>query len=115
MKVAVASDDRILISEHFGRALGFEVFTINDGEIIGQERRENIGRSNGECGSCDHNIMIENIKDCDIVICYGMGKRIYSDLTKNDIQAFITEEKTVNSAINKFINNELKNRLDKLH
>ena len=115
MKVAVASDDSIHISAHFGRALGFEVFNIEENEIISQERRENIGRSNGECGSCDHNTMIDNIKDCDVVICYGMGKRIYDDLTEYNIQAFVTDEKTVNAAIKKFINKELTNRLDKLH
>jgi predicted Fe-Mo cluster-binding NifX family protein len=115
MKIAVASDDRKTISHHFGSALGFEIFEIKDNKIVKQEYRKNIGKSSGECGSCNHDVMIDNIKDCDVIISYGMGRRIYDDLTKNNIQAVVTEEKTVNEAINKFIKNKLNNRLDKLH
>lgn len=115
MKVAVASDDGKHISHHFGRALGFEVFEIKDNKIINRKYRANIGKSSGECGSCNHSLMIQNIKDCDIVISYGMGQGIYRDLAENDIKPVITEEITVNDAINKFIKNELNNRLDKLH
>lgn len=115
MKIAVASDDRINISHHFGSAIGFEIFEINDSKIISQEYRENVGKNTGECGSCNHDIMIQNIKDCKVVISYGMGKRIYHDLTKNNIQAVVTDEITIKDAIDRFINNELKNRLEKLH
>ena len=115
MKIAVASDNKITISNHFGRALGFVIFEINDKRIIGEIYRENVGKHSGECGSCDHGTMIKNIKDCEVVISYGMGRRIYADLIKNNIQPVVTDEKTVNEAVNKFINNELKNRLDKLH
>ena len=115
MKVAVASDDRINISHHFGSASGFEIFDIKDNIIVNQEYRENIGRNTGKCGSCNHNIMIENIKDCKVVISYGMGKRIYDDLKKNNIQAVITDEITIRNAIESFIKNKLKNRIEKLH
>jgi predicted Fe-Mo cluster-binding NifX family protein len=77
MKLAIVSDDRINISEHFGRASGFMVFEIQNNAIVHQEYRENIGKSSGECQSCDHDVMIKNIKDCNVVISYGMGQRIY--------------------------------------
>ena len=115
MKIAVASDDRINIYHHFGSANGFEIFDIKDNIIVNQEYCENIGRNTGECGSCNHDIMIENIKDCKVVISYGMGKRIYDDLTKNNILAVVTDEITVRNAIESFIKNKLKNRLEKLH
>lgn len=115
MKIAVTSDNKITIANHFGRALGFVIFEINDKRVIDQEYRKNIGKHSGECGSCDHDTMINNIKDCKVVISYGMGRRIYTDLIKNNIQPVVTEEKTVNEAVNKYIKNELKNRPDKLH
>ncbi|MDH7517808.1 MAG: NifB/NifX family molybdenum-iron cluster-binding protein [Candidatus Thermoplasmatota archaeon] len=115
MKIAVASDDRITIADHFGRATGFVVFEIQNNEIVKQEYRENIGKSTGGCQSCDHETMIKNIKDCAMVISYGMGRRIYNDLMKNNIQPVVTNEKSVVDAINKFIKNELDNRVDKLH
>jgi predicted Fe-Mo cluster-binding NifX family protein len=115
MKVAVASDDKETISHHFGRALGFVVFPVSGGKRGPSEYRENIGKSTGECGSCDHGRMIENIKDCDVVISYGMGRRIYHDLTANKIRAVVTDKENVREAMDSFLRNELENRTDKLH
>ena len=115
MKIAVATDDRKHISHHFGRALGFTIFEIKDDKILKEEYRENRGKSTGQCGSCDHPVMIENVKDCEAVICYGMGERIYSDLLQNNIKVIVTEEETVKEAIEKYLRDDLKNRIDKLH
>jgi predicted Fe-Mo cluster-binding NifX family protein len=115
MKVAIATDDKVNISHHFGRTLGFRVFEIRDNKIVGEEYRQNIGKSNGQCGSCDHSSMINNIKDCNLVICYGMGQGIYNDLVRNNIGALVTEEITVDSAITRLLEADLVNRLDKLH
>ena len=114
MKIAVASDDKKSISEHFGRACGFMVFEIESNTILKQEYRENIGKSTGECHSCDHYMMINNIKDCDVVISYGMGQRIYADLLKNNILAIVTDERTVTDAVNQYLKHKLNNRLDRL-
>lgn len=115
MKVAVATDDKINISHHFGRTLGFRVFDINDKRVLNEEYRQNIGNSNGQCGSCDHSSMISNLKDCDLVICYGMGQGIYNDLVRHNIKAVVTDEIRVEDAIQRLIEADLTNRLDKLH
>jgi predicted Fe-Mo cluster-binding NifX family protein len=115
MKIAIASDDKKAISHHFGAALGFVVFDVKNGKIINKEYRTNIGKNSGECGSCDHAAMIKNVEDCDFVISFGMGRRIYDDLTSNGITPLVTEEETVEDALNQFLKNELKNRTDKLH
>lgn len=115
MKIAVASDDEKTIAHHFGRSKGFKVFEIEDKKIVNKSYRENIGKSSGECGSCDHAAMIDIIKDCDIVISYGMGRRIYEDLLENNIKPAVTEKNNVNEAVESFLNNTLTNRTDKLH
>jgi len=115
MEIAIASDDKRTTSHHFGKALGFVIFDIQRGKIIGRDYRENIEKNSGECGSCDHPTMIKNIGDCEIVISYGMGQRIYSDLVNSNITPIITEEKTVNGALNQFLKKQLKNCIDKLH
>jgi len=115
MKIAIASDDKNLISHHFGKALGFVIFEIQDNKIINKGYRDNIGKNSGECGSCNHSIMINNIKDCEVVISYGMGQRIYADLIKNKITPLVTEEDNVENALTKFLKNKLINRKDKLH
>lgn len=115
MKLAVASDDKKTIAHHFGRAKCFKIFEIKDKQIVKESYRANIGKHSGECGSCDHATMINNIKDCDIVISYGMGKKIYEDLLENEVIPVVTEENNVNKAVKSFLDNTLTNRTDKLH
>lgn len=115
MKIAIASDDKKNISEHFGRALGFIIVDIEENKIKGKTYRQNIGKSSGECGSCNHAAMIENVKDCDYVISFGMGQRIYNDLINSSIKPIVTEEEKVDKAVEQFLKDELKNRTDKLH
>jgi predicted Fe-Mo cluster-binding NifX family protein len=115
MKIAIASDDKKTISHHFGKASGFVIFDIQDGKVITQEYKENIGKNNGECGSCNHSAMINNIKDCEAVISYGMGQRIYDDLIKNKIKPIVTEVENVDEALNQFLKKNLKNATEKLH
>jgi len=114
-KVAIASDDEVHISHHFGRAEGYVVFEINEGEIVMYEYRSNIGMHSGQCVSCDHVAMIGNIKDCDFVISYGMGRCIYNDLVSNGIKPVVTDEETVGRTLHSFIENKLVNRTDRLH
>jgi predicted Fe-Mo cluster-binding NifX family protein len=91
------------------------IFDIQDGKVITQEYKENIGKNNGECGSCNHSAMINNIKDCEAVISYGMGQRIYDDLIKNKIKPIVTEVENVDEALNQFLKKNLKNATEKLH
>ncbi|MFH1174463.1 MAG: NifB/NifX family molybdenum-iron cluster-binding protein [archaeon] len=115
MKIAIASDDRNTISPHFGRALGFVVFDIDRSKVLGEEYRRNVGKNKGACGTCDHQAMIRTVKDCEQVICQGMGQSIFDDLLRNSITAVVTDERTVKGALNKFMRGGLRNRLDKLH
>jgi predicted Fe-Mo cluster-binding NifX family protein len=115
MKIAIASDDKKTISHHFGRAMGFVIFNIQNGKAISRQYKENYGKSTGECGSCDHSAMIRNVRGCEFVISFGMGQRIYDDLIKSNIKPIVTEETTVEEALKQFLNKQLKNRIDKLH
>ena len=115
MKIAVASDDKKTISNHFGRALGFVVFDVKEGKITGKEYRENIGKSTGECHTCNHATMINNIKDCESVISHGMGMGIYNDLESNKIKAVVTDEVIAEEAVKKYLKGNLANRTDRLH
>jgi len=115
MKIAVASDDGTTISHHFGRAMGFVVFDVEGNEVKGREYRQSKGKHSGECGSCDHATMIDNIKDCKYVICYGMGRRIYDDLLQARVTPIVTEEELVDRALERFVSGALKDRPEKLH
>ena len=40
LSIAIATDDGITISQHFGRAMYYEVLSIENGKVVKRERRE---------------------------------------------------------------------------
>lgn len=119
MKVAVASADGLSISHHFGRSQCFMVFEV-DGENIGKSTvRPNTftAHAKGECdgghGHHDephsHSAIVEALKDCDAVLCYGMGRRAAEDLNQNGIKPFVIDgEVTPREAVQQFVAGRLK-------
>ena len=45
MKIAVITDDGKTISQHFGRALHYQVLTIEEGKVVDREMRDKLGHS----------------------------------------------------------------------
>ena len=128
MKVAIASDDRMMISQHFGRTRGFVIAEIDDKNVKNLDYRPNTftgharGLEHGEhhVGSqaghhADHHAdhhgpILEALRDCQVVISKGMGRRIYEDLKNSGIQVFVTGEAEVGKAIEMFIQGKLEDR-----
>jgi predicted Fe-Mo cluster-binding NifX family protein len=55
MKIAVVTDDEQTVSQHFGRAQYYLVFTVEDGEITARERRDKLGhRQFAQMPDLDH-------------------------------------------------------------
>ncbi len=85
MRIAIPTNDGATISPHFGRSAGFLVFEIEDGRIKGSEVRANAQNHSHEAGVCgdeagdsrshNHDSIVASLRDCDVVICAGMGGR----------------------------------------
>ena len=134
MKIAVITDDGKTISQHFGRASYYLVFTVEDGEILGQELRDKAGHRQFEQDSHDHESendprghgfgahsdakhvrMIESIQDCEAVIVRGMGRGAYLAMEQANIRPFVTELAGAEEAVTAYMGGTLENRTDKLH
>jgi predicted Fe-Mo cluster-binding NifX family protein len=113
VKIAVASEDGISISHHFGRSRCFLVFETQDKQVTGQSLRENTftAHARGECREGEphehhhgHGPIVEALGDCEVVLCYGMGWRAAEDLKQNGIQAFVLQgEMTPEQAVQEFL------------
>ena len=85
MKIAVVTDDEITVSQHFGRASWYMVYTVEDGKVTGIEKRVKMGHKHyahkdanphmhGERHGYDlasvsrHASMAEAIKDIQVLI-----------------------------------------------
>ena len=94
MKIAVITENGKTISQHFGRAPYYLVFTIEDGKITNREMRDKMGHQHfvNEAHTDDHGTdghgmdssshqkhgqMAEAIKDCQVLLCGGMGRGAY--------------------------------------
>lgn len=102
MKIAVASADGVSISQHFGRSACFIVFEVKDGKITGRQVRDNIytafARGKCEDGAPHHHSqphshadVVSALRECDVVLCLGMGQRAAVDLKANGIRPFVID------------------------
>lgn len=119
MKVAVASEDGVSISHHFGRSRAFLVFEVEDKKIVGRSVRDNTftAHARGECQDGHesqphehhgHGPIVAALRDCDVILCYGMGWRAAEDLKQNGIQAFVLQgEMSPEAAVSAYLAGEL--------
>jgi predicted Fe-Mo cluster-binding NifX family protein len=125
MKIAFVTDDHQTISAHFGRALFYEIFTIEAGEVT---HRESVSRSfpqlmNVDAPSAvdgghhhhDHNAMITPIDDCLALLTRGMGMGAHLSLQEHDIQPIITDLREIDVALQAYLAGTLVDHPEKLH
>ena len=103
MKIAIASTDGVAVSQHFGRSKCFIVFEVTDGKIAAREVRDNTytafakGECHGEGANHEsqphsHSAVVAALKDCDFLLCRGMGWRAAEELKANGIQPLVVVE-----------------------
>ena len=133
MKIAVITEDGKTISQHFGRAPYYLVFTVEEGEIVQQELRDKVGHRQfaQELHDHDHNDprghgfgahsdakhvrMIESIKDCEVIVVRGMGRGAYLAMEQANIRPFVTDIEDAEEAVQAYIDNTLEDHTEKLH
>lgn len=132
MKIAFVTDEDLKISKHFGRAPYYLIVTLNEGQIVSQEKRQKLGHrqfahepheqghahdSHGLSVSAQsrHSRMIANIQDCEILICGGMGMGAYLNLVSAGIQPIITDLETIDHAVQAYLDGRLENHMEYLH
>jgi predicted Fe-Mo cluster-binding NifX family protein len=133
MKVAVISDDGKDLSQHFGRAPFYIVFTIEDGKISKRDVLEKLGHNQFGGGHHKHEHehghehghdteshgkhagMAEGISDCEALICGGRGMGAYESLKRLNIKPIVTDLTDVEAAVKAYIDGNLIDHTDKLY
>jgi predicted Fe-Mo cluster-binding NifX family protein len=130
MKIAVATEDGKVISSHFGRSPYFAIYQIEDGKIIHKEMRKNTFTAHFRNDHSEHHDhkhelreehhhkhhhVAEGLKDCNVVISHGMGRRAWEDLRAKGIQMIVTDETDVEQSLNLYRSGKLEDRTEMLH
>jgi predicted Fe-Mo cluster-binding NifX family protein len=106
MKVAVVSEDGARVSEQFGGAALYVVFTIRKGKITAEERRPKLesfwGQPDEEAkklGPCcpgtedtsSHRQMVRAISDCQVLVAGSMERDVVESLQELGIRVVVTD------------------------
>ena len=132
MKIAVVSDDGLIVSQHFGRAQYYAVATVEDNRIVSIEMREKMGHA--DFGKEDHSTssdprghgfdasaqsrharMLDAVSDCQVLIARGMGAGAYESIRAADIIPVVADTPMIVDAIQEYLNGSLVNHTEKLH
>ncbi len=130
MKIAIVTDDEKTISQHFGRARYYLVVTVENGTVLGQERRDKAGHhtfaphepmehhsSHGfdPASQNRHTQMIATIQDCQILLAGGMGMGAQHSLAAAGIRPILTDMRNIQEAVQAFMEGRLAERPDLAH
>ncbi len=130
MKIAVVTDDHKTISAHFGRAVFYEVFTISDGKITGQETlpkpahdqpghqhqtEPGFAHGFGPAEEGLHARMLAPIRDCQVLLARGMGQGAYNNLVQAGIKPILTDILEIDHALKSYLNGQLEDHPEWLH
>ena len=132
MKIAAISDDETTISQHFGRAPFYVVVTVEAGKIVSKETRAKAGHHTfaaqqppnlapGEKHGYDagsqvkHQSMAETISDCQVLLAGGMGWGAYESMQSYNIKPVVTDVKSIDEAVQLYLDGKLANLMERLH
>jgi predicted Fe-Mo cluster-binding NifX family protein len=130
MKIAVVTDDGMTICQHFGRAMFYVVSTVEGGKVVSKEKRAKAGHHTfaaheqhpqGEHHGFDaasqakHRTMADTIADCQVLLAGGMGRGAYESLKSYNIKPVVTDEETIDQAVQLYVDGKLPNLMDRVH
>jgi len=131
MKIAIVSDDGQTISRHFGRAEEYVVVSLDRNSIVDkkslpkrgscntshqhQGHQDPRGRGFGRRAEHSHDLMFENIRDCDVVLSRGMGRGAYLGLQSLGIRPILTDIADIETAIQAVVDDTIVDHVDQLH
>lgn len=119
MKIAVATENGTTISNHFGRAPFYLVYTIQHGDIVTEEKRPKPHHE----GSREHlhsnqhkphENMFSPIADCEILICGGMGEPAFQKALAAGLEIFLTGG-DIYEAVDAYLANNLASDMRRIH
>ncbi|MBN1376401.1 MAG: NifB/NifX family molybdenum-iron cluster-binding protein [Dehalococcoidia bacterium] len=132
MQIPVVIDDETTICQHFGRAQYYVIVSVENGKGTGKERcgkiehrhfaiqesshRKASGPHGYNAGSQQEQAsMAETIKDWQVLIGGGMGKRAYESMQSYNIEPVVPDVVSVEEAVKFYAEGKLPNLMYRLH
>jgi predicted Fe-Mo cluster-binding NifX family protein len=123
IKIAIATEDGIHVSAHFGRAPYFQVLTIENRQVIASERRDKAFHQDdhhhgdhNEAGRDTHaGGMVGVVRDCVAILAGGMGRPAFAAIQSAGLSPILTDIREIAQAGRAYAEGTLVNRPERLH
>ncbi len=110
MKIVIPSNDKITVAPRSGRALYFMIFDIVNHEIINTSIKENKHEHHHHGNDLhshehghSHADMVEQLKDCDLMITQKVGPHFGPELKAVNIKIEICGEQSIEDALKQYL------------
>jgi predicted Fe-Mo cluster-binding NifX family protein len=120
--IAFVTDDGLTISSHFGRALYYEIITLEAGKVIERKRIGKVGHHSfapHEQGEGDHahkhELMTAPLTGVSTLVARGMGMGAQQHLLVSDIEPILTDLHTIDEAMAHYLSGTLVHDPGRLH
>ena len=107
MKIVIPSNDKETLAPRSGRAKWFMIFEISNKTIINSEVKENTHEHHEHGHSHEHEHshadMIEQLKDCELMITQKVGPHFGQELKAANIKINISKESSIIEVLKQFL------------
>jgi predicted Fe-Mo cluster-binding NifX family protein len=113
MKIAIAADDSGRPAGHFGEAPLYIVYTVEDGQVVAEERRAKPVCDHGANGHSHdseeaegpdlHTRMSDVIMDCQVVIARGIPAPMYRHLVGVGLEPLLAGAASAEEAVQEYL------------
>ena len=131
MKIAFATDDGKTISSHFGQASHYMVVTVENGKTTKHEMRDKLSHQHFanephthdanqphgmDPASQDRHVqMADAIRDCEAMLCRGMGNGVYTSMRSLNIRPILTDITDIEEAVKAYVDGSITDHAERLH
>ncbi len=116
-KIAAVTENGQQLSSHFGRAPLFRVFSVENGQIMGDETRTKPYHGQhpqGEQQAHLHEDMFAPIADCQVLLCGGMGMPAYQKALESGLEVLLTGGE-IQAAVQDYLDGKIVSDLRRVH
>lgn len=117
MKIAFVTEDGVRISNHFGQAPYYLVFSVENGQVQSQERREKTNHNEQDHHhnhGHNHESMFAPIADCQVMVAGGLGTPAYATAQSAGLDIILTGGE-IQTALQNYLNSTLKSNPRRVH
>ena len=120
-KIAAVTEDGQKVSNHFGMAPVYHVFTVDGDQILNEEQRSKPHHERHPSHEMDHGRhpaghadMFAPVADCQVLLCGGMGEPAYQKAQAAGIEVVLTGG-DLHAAVQAYLSGQITSDLRRIH